>query len=73
MQFTGKVYEILKWLVLVVLPAISTFYGMIAPEFGWYDPGVISKVISAICFLIGSLIGISTASYYKEEKDKLAE
>lgn len=66
MTFSNKIYDILKWVVLIMLPAISTFYTVVAPLFGWYDPGVVAQVIAAVCTLVGSLIGISTAQYNKD-------
>ena len=65
MKLKNEVYDILKWLVGIVLPALSTFYSTVAPLFGWYDPGTIAQVISAVCVLVGALIGISTAEYNK--------
>ena len=67
MKLKNEVYDILKWLVVIVLPALSTFYSTVAPLFGWYDPGVIAQVISAVCVLVGALIGISTAEYNKDK------
>ena len=63
MKMSNKVYDVLKWIALVVIPALSTFYTVVAPLFGWYDPGVVAQVCSAVCTLIGALIGISTATY----------
>lgn len=67
MKFSGKTYEVLKWLVLILLPALSTFYSMLAEALILPAPDTVAKVIAAVCFFIGSLIGISTATYYKEE------
>lgn len=68
MKFSGKTYEVLKWTVLILLPALSTFYTMLAEALNLPAPDTVAKVVSAVCFFIGSLIGISTATYYKEEK-----
>lgn len=68
MKLPDNVYSVLKWLVLIVIPACSTFYSTIAPLFNWYDPGVVAKVCAAACTLIGAIIGISTAEYRKQEK-----
>lgn len=70
MKLKNEIYDVLKWLVLIVFPAISTFYGTVAPLFGWYDPGVVAQVISAVCVLVGALIGISTAEYNKSNKSQ---
>lgn len=70
MKLPNNVYDILKWLVVILLPAVSTFYSTVAPLFGWYEPGTVAQVISAICVLVGAVIGISTAEYNKENTDK---
>lgn len=69
MKLKNEIYDILKWLVVIVLPAISTFYSTVAPLFGWYDPGTVAQVISAVCVLVGALIGISTAEYNKSNDE----
>lgn len=69
MKLKNEVYDILKWLVVIVLPAISTFYSTVAPLFGWYDPGTVAQVISAVCVLTGAIIGISTAEYNKTKNE----
>lgn len=69
MKLKNEVYDILKWLVVIVLPAISTFYSTVAPLFGWYDPGTVAQVISAVCVLAGAVIGISTAEYNKTQNE----
>lgn len=65
MKLSNKAYDILKWAVCIVLPALSLCYGTIAPEFGWYSPDVVSKIVSAVCTCIGTIIGISTVEYNK--------
>mgnify|MGYP002767120930 CR=1 FL=1 len=48
MKLSNKAYDILKWAVCIVLPALSLCYSTIAPEFGWYSPDVVSKIVSAV-------------------------
>ena len=35
MKLNNKVYDILKWVVMIVLPAISAFYVALASVWGW--------------------------------------
>jgi hypothetical protein len=59
-----KVYDLLKWLALVCLPAINVFFLTIA-EAWQFDINVkaISVTICAVSTLIGALIGISGIKY----------
>lgn len=65
MQFSNKTYDILKWLVLVCIPACTTFYVVLDKTFGWGFSEIVTTISAAACTLVGSLIGISTAQYNK--------
>ena len=64
-----SVYTVLKWCCLICLPAIATFYNVIAAIWQLPYASEISKTILAIATLIGSLICISTADYYKDKNN----
>lgn len=63
----NKVYDVLKWLVLVALPAASVLYAALARVWGWGYAGEVTTTVAAVCAFLGTLIGISTAAYRKEE------
>lgn len=65
MTLSNKVYDVLKALVTVVLPACTTFYVTLDSIFGWGFGDTVAKVSAAVCTLLGSLIGISSANYYR--------
>ena len=71
MKFSGQTYEILKWLCLIALPAISTFISQVFPAMDVPDKTValITTIISAFSLLIGTLIGVSTVNYRKDNSD----
>ena len=73
MQFSGKTYQILKWLVLIVIPAATTFYCVLDEVFGWGFSDPVTKISVAACTFIGAIIGISTATYYKNTEDNSEE
>ncbi len=58
-----KVYLILKWLCILVFPAVAVFIKTVFPiwNIGYADE--ISTTIIAVDTLIGAIIGISTAQY----------
>lgn len=66
MKLPNKVYNILKWVCLIALPAISVFYFAIAKIWDLPYQSEIPATINAVAVLIGSLIGISQLNYNKE-------
>ena len=66
MKLNDKVYEILKWLVLVVVPALTTFYVVLDKTFGWGYAETVTTISAAACACVGAIIGISTAQYRKD-------
>ena len=66
MKLPDKWYDILKWIALICIPALATFYVALSGVWGWPYAEQIAKTATAICTLIGALIGISTAEYRKQ-------
>ncbi len=59
-------YDILKWVAIVALPALSTFIVVISKIWGWADMGsMIAQTITAVAVLLGALLGISHIQYSK--------
>lgn len=67
MKLSDKVYDILKWIVCICLPALTTAYVGLDKLFAWGYAAEVAQVSAIICTLIGALIGISSAQYYKGE------
>lgn len=70
MQLGNKTYDILKWVTLICIPALATFYVACAGIWGWPYANEISKTANAVCVLLGALLGISTAQYNKGAHEK---
>lgn len=66
MKISDKAYDILKWFVMIVLPALSTAYVGLAAIWNWPLADEVAKTASVVCVLLGALLGISTAQYNKE-------
>lgn len=62
---SNKVYDVLKWLVMIVLPAISTLYFALSGIWGWPYAEEVVGTIAAITTFLGALLGISNAQYKK--------
>lgn len=67
MKLSDKVYDILKWIVMVVIPAVTTAYVGLSSIWGWPYADAIAKTSAVICTLLGALLGISTAQYNKDQ------
>lgn len=68
MKLPDKIYDILKWIALILLPAAAVLYGAIGPVWNWYEPDKVVYTITAIDTFLGALIGVSTISYNKDSQ-----
>ena len=66
MKIPNKIYDVLKWMVLVVIPALTTFYVVLDNLFNWGNAETVATISAAACACIGAIIGVSTAQYNKE-------
>ena len=65
MKMSNKVYDILKWIAMVVLPAIGTACFGLAALWGFpYGEQVVGTIAIAETF-IGTILQISNAQYKK--------
>lgn len=63
MVFNNKVYDILKWIAMIFLPAIGTLYFALAGIWGLPYGEQIVGTITAVDTFIGIILGISSANY----------
>lgn len=67
MKIPNKVYDILKWILIIVVPAFITLFTLLARTWGWDIPvDAIVATITGIAAFLGVIIGISTHNYNKE-------
>ena len=65
MKLSNSTYDILKWVVMICIPALTTAYVGLAAVWGWPYAEAVAKTSAIICTLLGALLGISTAEYNK--------
>lgn len=70
MKMSNKVYDILKWIAQIALPAAGALYFALAKIWGFPYATEIVGTISAVDAFLGALLGISTANYNKTLEDK---
>ena len=62
---SNKVYDVLKWIAMYLLPALGTLYFAIASIWGFPYGEQIVGTITAVDTFLGVILGISTAQYNK--------
>ena len=66
MQMSNKVYDILKWIALIFLPAVGTLYFALASIWGLPFAEQIVGTITAFDTFLGVILGISSMRYNDE-------
>ena len=64
--FNNKTYDLLKWIAMIVLPALGTLYFALAAIWGLPYGEQIVGTITAIDAFLGALLGVSTSNYNKQ-------
>ena len=68
MKIPDKVYNVLKWILIIVVPAFVTLFTLLAQTWAWDIPvQAIVTTITGIATFLGVIVGISTHYYNKEE------
>lgn len=67
MVLSNKVYDVLKWVAQILLPALGTLYFALASIWGFPYGEQIIGTITAVDVFLGVLLGISSANYNKGE------
>lgn len=65
----NKVYDVLKWVALILLPALGTLYFALAGIWGLPYGEQIVGTITAIDTFLGVILGISTYQYNKGDNN----
>ena len=67
MIMNDKVYDILKWIAQIALPALGTLYFALAATWGLPYGEQVVGTITAVDTFLGALLGISSVNYYKAQ------
>ncbi len=64
----NKVYDVLKYIAQIALPAITVFVGIVLKCFNVNCTDIIITIMTAFDALLGSMLQISSNNYKKENK-----
>lgn len=68
MQITGKLYDVLKFLALVLFPALGTAYFALAGIWGLPSAQEVVGTIVVVDTLLGTILQISSTNYNKSDE-----
>ena len=66
MKMSNKLYDILKYIALIVLPALATLYSCLAKIWNFPFEVAIPATIMAVDTFLGALLQVSTKQYWKD-------
>jgi len=73
MKMDNKTYDFLKWVAMIVLPAVVTFVAAIGQIWGIPYTAQIAATIAAIDTLLGACLQVSSANYTEKNFDDDAD
>lgn len=73
MIMSNELFDLLKWLCLLVLPGLSTFVSVVFPLWNIPYADEIAQTITALATLIGGCLGVSSMNYYKQSSIEIPE
>lgn len=66
-----KAYEIIRWIVVIVLPALITLYGVIGNTLDIPYTTAVLTIATAVDTCLGTIFGIAKVSY--DRKNRITE
>ena len=65
MKLSNKVYDVLKYALMIFVPAVITLLGTLGKIYN-FETEIIVLTISAIATFVGTITGISSINYNKK-------
>lgn len=72
-QLSGAMYNKVKWLVTIVMPALMTLYFTIDQTLGLPHTDEVMGISSAVMTFLGVVLGISTKNYNNDDSRYFGE
>ena len=66
-MLSNKQYDIIKWVVILLLPALSVLVGTLGQAYGFVHTDLAVTTINAVTVFLGVITGVSTYQHNKEE------
>ena len=66
MILPDKYYQVIKWTVLTVLPAVSVLVATLGKAYGWQETDTVVLTINAVTTFLGVITGVSAYNNSKK-------
>ncbi|MGH1833288.1 phage holin [Enterococcus gilvus] len=66
----NRTFEILKWIALIVIPALAAFVGLVGKAISWEYTDVVVIIITGFGAFLGTVLGVSNRTYKMFPKDE---
>jgi hypothetical protein len=65
MKLNNKIYDVGKWIVLILLPALAVLINGLGELYGWVSTPTIVTTINLVTVFLGSILQVSSNKYNK--------
>lgn len=72
-MMSNKVYDVMKWIAMYLIPAVGTLYFALAGIWNFPYGEEIVGTLTAVDTFLGVILGISTAKYNKQTEEYIEE
>ena len=72
-MMSNKVYDVMKWIAMYLIPAVGTLYFALAGIWNFPYGEEIVGTLTAVDTFLGVILGISTAKYNKQYEEYIEE
>ena len=59
----NKTFNYLKWIAIVVIPALGTFVGVVGQALNWAQASLAVTISAAFGTFLGTILGVSHVNY----------
>lgn len=66
MKLSNNQYDMSKWIIAIVMPALGVLIGALGKVYGWSWTDSAVTTISAVAAFLGTVFMISSSQYKKE-------
>lgn len=67
LKLSNKVYDNMKWIVMVLMPAITTLVGGLGKLYAWNNTEIAVTTLTLLTTFMGAVTVKSSSNYNKED------